>query len=114
MTQMTLPRATRLRRAAASCAVLAAVALAATAGVLLVVHPGRPAARPHRAAPPAAARQLHPLRLVAGADLVNGIYTWYPRSTAGAVSAAAEFLTELGSTLDPDRAATIARLLSCS
>jgi hypothetical protein len=111
---MTLPRATRLRRAVAVSAALAAAALTVTAGVMLAAHPGRavpgPAARPHRAAPPPAPRPLHPLRLVAGAGLVNGIYTRYPHSTAGAVSAAAEFIGELGSTLEPDRAATIARL----
>jgi hypothetical protein len=105
---VTLPRATRLRRAAAIGA-LAAAALAATAGVMLAPHASRPrpAARPLRAAPPPAAGSL---RLVPGASLVNGIYTRYPHSTAGAVSAATEFLTELGSTLEPDRAATIARL----
>jgi hypothetical protein len=50
-----------------------------------------------------------PLRLVAGTRLVNGIYTRYPHTKAGAVSAAVEFMTELGSTLNPDRAATVAR-----
>ena len=45
---------------------------------------------------------------------VNGIYTRYPRTEAGAVSAAVEFITELGSTLDPDRAATVARLTADS
>jgi hypothetical protein len=51
-----------------------------------------------------------PLRLVTGTAWVNGIYTRYPHTQAGAVSAAVEFMTELGSTLDPDRAATVARL----
>lgn len=50
------------------------------------------------------------LHLVTGSRWVNGIYTDYPRSQAGAVSAAVEFMTALGSTLDPDRAATVARL----
>lgn len=50
------------------------------------------------------------LRLVTGSGWVNGIYTDYPRTEAGAVSAAVEFVTELGSTLSPDRAATVARL----
>jgi hypothetical protein len=109
---MTLPQPTWLRRAVAICAALAAAALAATAVALLAPHSSRrpvpsSAPRPRRAALPAAAR---PLQLVAGTDLVNGIYTRYPHSTAGAVSAATEFLTELGSTLEPDRAATIARL----
>jgi hypothetical protein len=59
-----------------------------------------PAAIPDRAA----------LHLVTGSHLVNGIYTDYPRSLAGAVSLAVELVTQLGSTLEPDRAATIARL----
>ncbi|HUC58063.1 MAG TPA: hypothetical protein VMA95_11730 [Streptosporangiaceae bacterium] len=50
------------------------------------------------------------LRLVAGTGCVNGICTRYPHTRAGAVSAAVEFMTELGSTLDPDRAAAVARL----
>jgi hypothetical protein len=59
-----------------------------------------PAAIPDRAA----------LQLVTGSHLVNGIYTDYPRSVVGAVSLAVELVTQLGSTLEPDRAATIARL----
>jgi hypothetical protein len=66
---------------------------------------GGPSASPAPAAPKSA-----PLQLIAGAGWVNGIYTRYPRTQAGAVSAAVEFMTELGSTLDPDRAATVARL----
>jgi hypothetical protein len=50
------------------------------------------------------------LQLVTGSQLVNGLYTDYPRSVAGAVSLAVEVVTQLGSTLEPDRAATIARL----
>jgi hypothetical protein len=50
------------------------------------------------------------LHLVLGSQLMSGIYTRYPRSRAGAISAAVEFVTELGSTLDPDAAATVARL----
>jgi hypothetical protein len=49
---------------------------------------------------------------VAGTRPVNGLYLGYPHSPTGAVSAAVEFATELGSTLDPDRAATIARLVA--
>lgn len=66
-------------------------------------YPGHPAATPS---------SLGPLQLVTGSHLVNGIDTGYPHSLAGAVSAAVEFITELGSTLDPDRAATVARLIA--
>ncbi|HLL66747.1 MAG TPA: hypothetical protein VK453_13565 [Micromonosporaceae bacterium] len=48
-----------------------------------------------------------PLRLVAGATTVDGVRVGYPRSTVGAVSAAIEFCTQLGSTLEPDRARRI-------
>ena len=51
-----------------------------------------------------------PMRLVQGREFVNGVYVGYPHSTQGAVSAAAEYLTQIGSTLDPDRSAAVARL----
>ena len=71
-----------------------------------------PASRPGpaRSAAPTATASLGPIRLVQGALLVNGLYTEFPHSTVGAISAAAEYITALGSTLDPDRAATVARL----
>ena len=50
------------------------------------------------------------LQLIQGRDLVNGVRLGYPHSTEGAVSAAAEFMTDIGSTLDPDRAAAILRM----
>ncbi len=51
-----------------------------------------------------------PLQVVQGRDLINGVYLGYPHSPRGAVSAADEFMTQLGSTLDPDRAAAVLRL----
>ncbi len=51
-----------------------------------------------------------PLHLIRGSQLINDVYLGYPHSTAGAVSAAAEYMTGLGSTLDPDRAAAVMRL----
>lgn len=59
---------------------------------------------------PATAANLGPIRLLQGSLLVNGLYTQFPHSTVGAISAAAEYITALGSTLDPDRSATVARL----
>jgi hypothetical protein len=53
-----------------------------------------------------------PIRLVRGTTLANGVYVGYPHSAAGAVSAAVEFMTQLGSTLDPDRSAAIMRLVA--
>ena len=54
--------------------------------------------------------QLPPLRLVRGSRVVNDVPLGYPRSTIGAVSAAAAYMTQIASTLDPDRAAAVFRL----
>jgi hypothetical protein len=51
-----------------------------------------------------------PVRLVQGAQLINGTYLGWPHSTVGAVSAADELATQMLSTLDPDRAAAVMRL----
>ena len=101
-------------------AALIAAALVAAAGAALAVQApasgGHPAGHPGHPAEPAAAPAgpavsgPPPLRLITGSHLVNGIRTAYPRSPAGAVSAAVEFVTELDSTLEPDRAAMVARL----
>ncbi len=60
--------------------------------------------------PTASASSLGPIQLVRGSTLINGMYVGYPHTTTGAISAAVEYVTEIGSTLDPDRAATVARL----
>jgi hypothetical protein len=94
--------------------IAAGLLIAAGLVLTLLVPSGRgPRAGPHRALAGRAvdaARGPAPLRLEKGSGLVNGVLTEYPRSQAGAVSAAVEFVTELGSTLEPDRAATVARL----
>jgi hypothetical protein len=51
-----------------------------------------------------------PLPVVQGRELVNGVYLGFPHSTAGAVSAADYVVSEVFSTLDPDRAAAVMRL----
>jgi hypothetical protein len=55
-------------------------------------------------------RLAGPVQLVQGRELINGVYLGFPHSIAGAVSAAAGFLTAIGSTLDPDRAAAVMRM----
>lgn len=62
------------------------------------------------ASPAGAPALTGPLRLVQGSQQVNGVELGFPHSTAGAVSAADEFLTAVGSTLDPDRAAAVMRM----
>jgi hypothetical protein len=51
-----------------------------------------------------------PLQVIQGSELVNGVYLGYPHTTRGAVSAAVEYMRDIGSTLDPDRSAAILRL----
>jgi hypothetical protein len=72
--------------------------------------PSAPVSNAPAAPGPAVIPARGTLQLVTGSHLVNGIYTDYPRNLAGAVSLAVEVVAELGSTLEPDRAATIARL----
>jgi hypothetical protein len=93
-------------------AVLVLVLLAALA--LRLVTDEEPTAPPSPAAasPPTAStspnvQAKEPLRLVRGGRTVDGIQVEYPHTTAGAVSAAVEYWTQLGSTLDTDRARTI-------
>jgi hypothetical protein len=52
---------------------------------------------------------IAPLRLVAGRRIVDGVRVDYPQNVAGAVSAAIEYWTRLGSTLDPGEARRIGR-----
>lgn len=51
-----------------------------------------------------------PVQLVQGRELINGVALGFPHSTSGAVSAADALISEIGSTLDPDRAAAIVRM----
>ena len=48
------------------------------------------------------------VQMVPGRRRANGVAVGYPHSVAGAVSAANEYSIQLGSTLDPERAAAIA------
>jgi hypothetical protein len=109
------------RSGAASAAIVAVLVLAAGAALAFYAvasrgqrtaagHPARPAAAAPAAGSAAAPAGPAPLHLVTGSHLVDGVLTRYPRSQAGFVSAAVEFTTELGSTLEPARAAAIARL----
>ena len=70
-----------------------------------------PTAAPSRSLTPAGGiPSAGPLRLIRGRRLIAGVYVGYPHSTRGAVSAATEFMTQIGSTLDPDRSAAVLRL----
>jgi hypothetical protein len=53
-----------------------------------------------------------PLKLLKGSRTVQGVDVGYPHSTAGAVSAAAEYLTQIGGTLDIDRSRTIGGVIA--
>jgi len=56
--------------------------------------------------------RLGPIDLVQGSSLLNGVYVGYPHTIVGAVSAAVEYETQIASTLDPDRAAAVARVVA--
>ncbi|MEV6968625.1 hypothetical protein AB0M47_26270 [Hamadaea sp. NPDC051192] len=68
-----------------------------------------PAAAASISAPPVV---LGPVTLVRGSRVLNGVSVGYPHSTVGSVSAAAEYATQFGSTLEPDRAATVGRIIA--
>jgi len=51
-----------------------------------------------------------PVALVPGDEVINGVSLGFPHTTAGAVSAGADVVDEVLSTLDPDRAAAVARM----
>jgi hypothetical protein len=53
-----------------------------------------------------------PVRVVQGSQVINGVELGFPHTTAGAVSAADADMTEVGSTLDPDRAAAVMRMIA--
>ena len=63
-------------------------------------------------AAPASSGSGPAMNLTRGGKLVNGVSVGYPHTLAGAVSAASEYMTDLGSTLDPDRTAAVMRLVA--
>jgi hypothetical protein len=108
------------RRIKGSITVTAAVLLITVITLVLTLAPGQhpksSAAKPKLAPPsasppqPTEAALTGPLQVIEGSQLINGVYLGYPHSTQGAVSAADEFMADIGSTLDPDGAAAVLRL----
>jgi hypothetical protein len=96
-------------------AVGAVLVLALVTIPLLATHRGRSEARPTRPSPtPSTSPVPVPsgaISLVQGARLADGIEVGYPHTTVGAISAAAEYLGAVASTLDPDYAASLMRLV---
>ena len=62
------------------------------------------------ASPAPSAALTGPIQIIQGSQLVNGVYLGFPHTTQGAVSAAEEFMAQIGSTFDPDRASAVLRL----
>ncbi len=67
-------------------------------------------ATPTEATPAPTPALTGPIQIIQGSQLVNGVYLGFPHTTQGAVSAADEFMTQIGSTLDPDRASAVLQL----
>ncbi|MGH8791219.1 MAG: hypothetical protein ACRDXX_01040 [Stackebrandtia sp.] len=101
----------------------AITAVAAVLAVLLIVGAfwlGRDTGGPDDAAPDDDASSVDPetsspgmdsgdaLTVIAGERTEAGVSVGYPHTTVGAVSAAVEYVSQLTSTLDPDRAVEIA------
>jgi hypothetical protein len=84
-----------------------------TVPTLPMASSAQPAVTPSHAPKPATSPSPSldgPLAVIQGRWLVNGVYLGFPHSTAGAVSAADDVVSEVFSTLDPDRAAAVMRL----
>lgn len=81
---------------------------------MLTLHRAGANAAPAQASPsPSASPMPVPsgaVTLVAGARSVYGVEVGYPRTVVGAVSAAADYLDAVASTLDPDYAASVMRV----
>jgi hypothetical protein len=94
-------------------AVSALLAIAAVTVPLLAAHRGHTGAAPVSPSPtPSTSPVPVPsgaVSLVQGARLADGIEVGYPHTPVGAVSAAAEYLDAVASTLDPDYAASVMR-----
>jgi hypothetical protein len=127
---LTIYRTSRARRwlrwtlayLAGTC-VLAVIGLVIEAG--LTSHNGGPQAIPPASLPTAqweamtpgqtatpSATLTGPVQVIQGSQEVNGVWLGFPHSTTGAVSAAAAVASEVGSTLDPDRAAAVMRMVA--
>jgi hypothetical protein len=108
---------------------LVAVAVAAVLGggvVLLISRPGTNSPPPTTAPSTAVAAVVRDdgvvsagpdtpteaLQLTRGARTSDGVAVGYPHTTAGAVSAAVEYWTQIGSTLDPGRARTVGKRIA--
>jgi len=118
------------RRRTGRYAALTAAGLAALTGIAYVVasamsgthaSAGSPSPRtnpvatvsaPSSVAPSSSGGSSAPVALTRGSQLVNGVSVGYPHTLAGAVSAASEYMADLGSTLDPDRTAAVMRLVA--
>lgn len=96
----------------AALAVGALLVSAAVAVSLLTSHHGQDrAVHAHPSPNPSTSPvPTGPLSLIRGARLTDGLEVGYPHTYIGAVSAAADYLDAVASTLDPDYAASVMRI----
>ncbi|MEV1013281.1 hypothetical protein AB0I89_22005 [Micromonospora sp. NPDC049801] len=112
------PGPRRARWVVIACGALATL-VAATGLIVWVLKPHRgdaTTAMPGALAPTATGSSTSvpsgPVQLGAGSQMVQGIAVGHPHSPAGAVTAGTEYLTQVLSNLDPDRARTIATVIA--
>jgi len=107
----------------AGVSVLAVIGLVIEAG--LTSHDGKPQAIPPTSLPVTQWQAMSPrqsatanptltgpVQVASGTQEINGVSLGFPHSTVGAVSAADALASEVGSTLDPDRAAAVMRMVA--
>lgn len=102
-------------RRAAVIVIAAASVLALAAAVAALVLFNRDSTSPDSSTPRANATAnvpTGPLTQIKGERMVEGVLVGYPHTTAGAVSAAAEYSAKLGSTLDLDRIRVLAPVVA--
>ncbi len=113
----TPPHRTRNRVIVVAVAI-GALALLVVAGLQLSQAPGQTGVEARRhprlstPKPPTPDAPDGPVTLRQGDSSLAGVYVGFPPTIIGAISAAGEYLSDLTSTLDPDRAASVYRLIA--
>lgn len=93
-----------------------AAATAIIVAIVIIVAAGPGSSPPVKSKPAARAVQrppVGPVTLIPGTRVINGVQLGFPHTTVGAISAAADLVSEVY-TLDPSHASAVARLMADS